>query len=220
MKRLSPVALKMVLVGCLIAMFTACTTTYVAAMKQFGYETRDLLVDQVKDTRVQQEETKEEFTSALEQFKATFNYDGGDLQDAYEKLQDEYDGCAAEADDLKGEIAAVKRLGKAMFAEWEDEIDQQTIEEYKSGMVKQRKDTMKSYDQMVAKMDQAAGKMQPVLEAFKGRVLFLKSSLNAQAIASLQTNADELVGGIETLIAEMNKSIAEADEFIAAMSNG
>lgn len=69
-------------------------------------------------------------------------------------------------------------------------------------------------------MDESADKMDPVLEAFQNRVILLKSSLNAQALASLQTNADELVNGIEALIEEMNASIAEADEFIAAMSTG
>ena len=37
---------------------------------------------------------------------------------------------------------------------------------------------------------------------------------------SLIFNADELIDGIEVLIAEMNQSIAEADEFIAAMGAG
>ena len=59
--------------------------------------------------------------------------------------------------------------------------------------------------------------MDPVLQAFKERVLFLKSSMNAQALASLQENSGELVGDIESLINEMNKSIAEADAFIIEM---
>lgn len=213
-------ALLNLLLAAVLLPSTGCTSTYVSAMKKFGYETRDLLVDQVGDTRSRQEATKEQFASALEQFKATFNYDGGDLEAAYNKLQKDYDRCVAQADDLQDEIAGMKRLGTAMFNEWEDDIELQTVPEYKKAMIKQRKDTLKAYDEMVAKMDDAAAKMDPVLEGFEGRVLFLKSSLNAQAIASLQTNADELIDGIEVLIAEMNKSIAEADEFIAAMSTG
>ena len=210
----------LIFVLALLLTSTGCTRTYVAAWNKLGWETRELLVDQVGDTRARQEAAKEQFTSALEQFKATFNYDGGQLEDAYNKLQKDYDRCAAQADDLQNEIAGMKRLGKAMFDEWEDDIEAQTVPEYKTAMTQQRKDTLKAYEDMVAKMDEAAAKMGPVLEAFEGRVLFLKSSLNAQAIASLQTNADELIDGIEVLIAEMNQSIAEADEFIAAMGAG
>ena len=57
-----------------------------------------------------------------------------------------------------------------------------------------------------------------MLNAFQERTLLLKSSLNAKAIASLETTSQELIGDIESLIREMNESIAEADEFIAAMS--
>lgn len=209
------------LIVCAVLLPTAgCTSTYVAAMKKFGYEARDLLVDQVQDTRSRQTAAKEEFVSALDQFKATFDYDGGDLEKAYNKLQKSYDRCYAQADDLRDEIAGTKRLGKAMFNEWQGEIELQTVPEYKKAMTKQYDTTEEAYNQMIGKMDEAADKMDPVLEAFQGRVLFLKSSLNAQAIASLQTNADELVDGIESLIAEMNQSIAEADEFIAAMGEG
>lgn len=198
---------------------TGCNTVYYATWEKFGYEKRDLLVSQVQDTRAQQEDTKEQFASALDQFKATFDYDGGKLEKAYNKLKKDYDRCAADADGLRAEIADVKTIAGDLFDEWEQEIETQTNAEYKKAMVKQREDTIAAYDQMVGKMDEAADKMDPVLEAFNSRVIFLKSSLNAQAIASLQTNADELVDGIEDLIAEMNESIAEADEFIAAMGS-
>lgn len=200
------------------ALATGCKSLYYSTWETLGYEKRDLLVDQVEDTRGQQEDTKEEFASALEQFKATFGFEGGELEKAYNSLKKSYDRCSGEADDLRGEIADVKDIAGDLFAEWAEEIEQQTNAEYKKAMGEQREATMASYDEMVAKMDAAAAKMDPVLQAFNERVLFLKSSLNAQAIASLQANADELVDGIEDLIEDMNASIAEADEFIAAMS--
>lgn len=64
-------------------------------------------------------------------------------------------------------------------------------------------------------MDAAAAKMPPVLAKFKDRVLFVKHNLNAQAIASLKGTELELGGDVDSLIKEMNASIAEADRFIA-----
>jgi hypothetical protein len=66
-------------------------------------------------------------------------------------------------------------------------------------------------------MDSAAGTMDPVLQKFKNRVLFLKANLNAQAIASLKGTEVELGGDIDNLIKEMEASIAEADQFIAGL---
>lgn len=118
MNRLNHTVLKLGCVVGLCALLVGCTSTYVAAWKQLGWESRDLLVDQVEDTRSRQESAKEQFTSALDQFKATYNFDGGDLEKAYNKLQKDYDRCVAQADDFRDEIGGVKRLGKAFFNEW------------------------------------------------------------------------------------------------------
>ncbi|MEE9403535.1 MAG: DUF2959 family protein [Algisphaera sp.] len=190
---------------------------YYSLWEKFGYEKRDLLVSQVTDAREQQEETREQFSSALEEFRATFNSKEGKLSKAYDALKSNYDDCQAEADALKEEITKVKDISTDLFTEWDSEIETQTNASYKKSMATQKTATVKSYNAMVSKMDEAAATMEPVLQAFNERVLLLKSSMNAQALASLQENADELVGDIEGLISEMNKSIKEADAFIAEM---
>jgi len=199
---------------------TGCGVTdkaYYSLWEKFGYEKRDLLVSQVADAREQQEDTREQFSSALEEFRATFNTEENKLSKAYDSLVSNYDDCQTEAERLKTEIAKVKELSGDLFTEWDGEIEEQTNASYKSSMAKQKTATVTSYNAMVAKMDEAAATMDPVLQAFNERVLLLKSSMNAQALASMQENADELVGDIEGLISEMNKSIAEADAFIAEM---
>ncbi|MEM8738899.1 MAG: DUF2959 family protein [Planctomycetota bacterium] len=211
------------LLACLTLILTSgsgCKSIYYGTWERLGYEKRDLLVDQVKDTRAQQEETKQQFASALEQFQATFDFDGGELEKAYEKLKDDYDRSVSQADDLRGEIKSVKSIGKDLFKEWGQEIELQANPEFKDLMVQQRDTTRASYDQMVEKMDTAAARMDPVLQAFNDRILVMKSSLNAAAIASLETTSAQLAGDVEALIAEMNQSIAEADEFISALSAG
>ena len=199
---------------------TGCGVTdkaYYSMWEKFGYEKRDLLVSQVQDAREQQEETKEQFSSALEEFRATFGTEENQLSKAYDALNDNYDDSEAEAERLREEIAKVKDVGADLFSEWDEEIEEQTNASFKASMAKQKSATVASYNAMVAKMDEAAASMDPVLQAFKERVLFLKSSMNAQALASLQENSAELVGDIESLISEMNKSIAEADAFIIEM---
>jgi hypothetical protein len=62
--------------------------------------------------------------------------------------------------------------------------------------------------------------MDPVLEAFKDHVLFLKHNLNAQAIASLGDTSFEIEQDVSDLIARMQTSIDEADAFVAAMGSG
>lgn len=198
-----------------------CATTrrvYYNAWESMGYAKRERLVDNVKAAREEQVEAKEQFASALEQFKSVVNFQGGDLEAMYNKLNDAYERSADQADDVRGRIDAVKNVAQALFSEWKGEIGE--IEDDPSLQRQSQKlydDTRDSYEELIKRMDAAAASMDPVLRKFRNRVLFIKHNLNAQAIASLKGTEVDLGNDIERLIKEMEASIREADEFIAAM---
>ena len=73
------------------------------------------------------------------------------------------------------------------------------------------------YRDMLETMREAEASMQPVLTAFQDQVLYLKHNLNAQAISGLQASSVELQEQTRQLIADMQRSIDEADAFIEAM---
>jgi hypothetical protein len=56
-----------------------------------------------------------------------------------------------------------------------------------------------------------------VLRAFNDQVLYLKHNLNAAAIASLQDTAVQIDKDVSALVADMEKSINEANAFVANM---
>src|SRR3954471_24383700 len=97
---------------------------YYNATEKMGYAKRERLVDNVKAARDEQNAAKQQFTSALEQFKSVVNYDGGNLEAMYNKLNSQYAKCESEAGDVKSKIKAVKNVGVALFDEWKGEIAQ------------------------------------------------------------------------------------------------
>ncbi len=183
-----------------------------------GYAKRERLVDDVKDARNAQEKAKEQFVSALEQFKEVANFDGGNLERVYNKLNKELERSEGRAETVHEQIQQVKNVSKALFEEWKGEIellkDDPSIQQQSQKLYDQ---TLASYNELVGKMDAAADKMGPVLTKFRSRVLFLKHNLNAQAIASLKGTEVELSEEIDALITDMEASIAEADAFISEM---
>ncbi len=195
-----------------------CQSAYYGAMEKLGYEKRDLLVDNVQDTRKSQEAAKKQFESALDQFIAVTNYEGGDLEKQYRKLKGEYEDCDARAKDVHGRIADVEQVAGDLFKEWEKELGQYKSTELRRTSQRQLKDTRSRYQKLITSLKRAEKKLDPVLAAFNDRVLFLKHNLNARAIASLRTNRAAIEADIGALVADMNKSIAEADQFIKAMS--
>jgi hypothetical protein len=198
-----------------------CSTArkgYYNAWEKFGYAKRERLVDNVKEARQEQVEAKQQFSSALEEFKSVVNFSGGDLEKTYNKLDKEYKRSEAQAQTVRDKITGVKRVGTALFTEWKGEIAQ--IKDDPALQAQSQKlfdQTKTNYDELVTRMDAAAGTMDPVLQKFKNRVLFLKANLNAQAIASLKGTEIDLGSDIDNLIKQMEASIAEADQFIAAL---
>ena len=196
---------------------SATRNAYYNVWEKMGYAKRERLVDNVKSARDEQQQAKQQFASALEQFRAVVNVQGADdLNAMYNKLNKQYSECDSRASAVKDKIKSVRNVGTALFDEWRGEIGQMKEDPSLQGKNQQLYDrTHQNYDQMLAKMDAAAGSMDPVLTRFHNRVLFIKGNLNAQAIASLQGTDVELGGEIDKLVKEMEASIAEADRFIS-----
>jgi len=202
----------------MLVVLTGCQSMYYGAMEKVGYEKRDILVDRVDNAREAQQEAKEQFESALEQFVVMTNYKGGELEKQYKNLKSEYEDSKARAEDVRERIELVEHVSGALFDEWKMEIAQYSNRDLKRASEKQMRDTKSSYSKLISTMKKAEKKIEPVLKAFNDRVLFLKHNLNANAISSLRSQKKAVESDIKSLIADMNKSIDEADKFIKAMS--
>jgi SMC interacting uncharacterized protein involved in chromosome segregation len=201
-----------------IVLFVAgCQSLYYGTMEKFGKYKRDILVDRVKDARDAQQQTKEQFASALDKFRSVVNVEGGKLQEKYDQLKSELDKSESKASAVKKRINDVEDVAQALFDEWTKELDQYKNPELKAASRRKLEQTRQRYAQLIGSMKQAESKIEPVLSAFRDQVLFLKHNLNAQAIASLQSELGTMESDIGRLIMEMEKSIAEADSFIKTM---
>jgi ElaB/YqjD/DUF883 family membrane-anchored ribosome-binding protein len=188
-------------------------------MESIGIEKRDILVDRVEEARDAQDSASEQFASALEQFRATVNFDGGDLEEIYDRLNSEYEDSTAEADDVSERIDAVESVAEDLFKEWELELEQYSRADMRKNSAALLKDTRSRYTRLMASMRRAERSMEPVLEAFQDQVLFLKHNLNARAIGSLRNELDSIERDTAKLIAQMQKAIAEANAFIDSMES-
>jgi len=197
-----------------------CGSVYYGAMEKLGYEKRDILVDRVDEAREAQRDARSQFESALEQFIATTGFEGGDLEARYRSLKAEYDASVAEAERVRARIDAVERVAGDLFAEWERELDLYTDAALRRASAARLRETRERYTALLGAMHRAESRMEPVLNAFRDRVLFLKHNLNARAIASLRADRQRIETDIAALVREMTRSIEAADRFIAAMGGG
>jgi len=203
----------------IILLAPACSSAYYGAMEKFGVHKRDIMVDRVEDARDEQQEAKETFASALEQFTAVVGYKGGDLQDQYGKLKKELERSEDRAKDVSDKIDSVEDVADALFDEWASELDEYSDPGLKRSSEEQLRETERNYKKMLAAMRSAESKMEPVLRVFRDQVLFMKHNLNARALASLKGVAAELDTDVAALIRDMQASIDEANAFISRMES-
>lgn len=217
MKRILRSSCLLVLLGCVVASFTGCKSTYYATYEKLGVYKRDLLKKQVVAARDGQQKASEQFKDALTKLKEVYAFDGGNLEKAYRSLDSEYKQSAERAATVHKRIADVETVGADLFREWELEIKQITTASLADGSRKQLRETRAKFDLMVEALKKAERSMDPVLTKLRDQVLYLKHNLNAAAIASLRGESTSIQSEISNLIADMNASIAKADEFIKAM---
>lgn len=199
--------------------FTACSSMYYSGLEKIGIPKREVMVYRVEKARDTQEETKEQFKSALEQFTAVTNFKGGDLEATYNKLNGEYEASVNKAEEVRKRISDIEDVSEALFSEWEDEITQYSSASLKRSSQQKLVATRQHYQQLISAMKSAEAKIEPVLVVFKDQVMFLKHNLNAQAIASLKGELVSIQADVSSLISAMEKSINEANAFIKTMDN-
>lgn len=209
----SLILLALALAGC------GTTNLYYRTAEKLGYHKRDILVSRVEDAREAQTEAKEEFQDALAQFLALTQVDPGELKDTYDRLKSELEDCEDQAAEVRKRIASVKKVGDALFREWENEAASISDRDDRRESERLLKETRERAAALVRAMDTAAGRMDPVLRKFRDKVLVLKANLNAQAVAGLSGTARGLEADVRRLVADMEKSIREAESFLGTMKD-
>ena len=203
--------------SCLVLTLAGCSSAYYGAMEKIGIPKREILVDRVGDAREAQQEAKEQFASALDQFIAVTKVPPTELQATYDRMNAEFKRSEAQAREVRERIEAIDHVAKALFEEWNVELSQYANASMRAQSERQLAATRQRFQALMRVMNQAADRMNPVLDAFRDQTLFLKHNLNAQAIAALDDTSRDLQRDISRLIADMEKSIKEADAFIASM---
>jgi hypothetical protein len=201
------------LATCTIAQ-SGCTSAYYGAMEQLGQHKRDILRSRIEAGREDQEEAQEQIKTTYERFKEAAGYDGGDFEAVYEDLNDEYERSRDRAEAVSDRIESIEAVAEDLFEEWESELELIGKASLRNESRRSLEQTRARYARLIGAMKRAESKMPPVLDAFRDQVLFMKHSLNARAIASLEGSVGEIEQDVETLIRDIDASILEAERFL------
>jgi len=208
--------LKGLIIACIL--LSGCESTYYNAWEKVGVHKRDILVDRIEDTQQSQEDTQEQFKDALEQYRAVVNFDGGDLEKLYYKLNDEFEASETTAAEIKNNIDSVENVAEDLFDEWAEELNQIKNSRLRRDSENKLRATRNEYTKLIRAMQRSEKAVYPVLDTLRDQVLYLKHNLNANAISSLKGELATVDQDVSRLIGAMQNSINEANKFISKMA--
>ncbi len=194
-----------------------CASAKYSALEKVGIHKRDILVDHVEDARDSQSETREHLVSAYEELSALIGHEGGELEKQYKRLDKEVRRASDATEELDDRLASIDRVSEDLFEEWESELELYSSQALRNDQAKKLAESRKQFKHMRDRMQVARKRVDPVMAVLNDNVLYLKHSLNAQAVAALRGEAASLEGDVEALIRDMQVAIDEADAFISRM---
>jgi hypothetical protein len=201
-----------------ILVLPGCNSVYYKAMQKLGKEKRDILVARVKDSKKDQEQTKQQLQTTMEAFQQLTGFQGGDLEKSYKKLNSEYERAQDQANKLHDRIQSIDQVSNDLFSEWQKEIDEMSNAQFKSRSRSMLTDAKQRQAVYMKAMRNTEDQMKPVLGAFHDQVLFLKHNLNARAIGSLKGTAKTINTNVTALMKSIDASMQEADKLISSLS--
>ena len=196
---------------------SGCTSVYYGTMEKLGVHKREIMMDRVKAARDTQTEAKQQFLTAMEQFRSVVNFKGGDLEKEYNKLNATLKKSEAEAEAVRDRINAVDDVSEALFKEWRQELKQYSSDTLRQASQRKLDITKAKYQELITSMKRAEAKLEPVLMPLRDQVLFMKHNLNAKAIAGLSNELTSVQTNVDKLVHDMDAAIAQADLFIATL---
>lgn len=218
MKKMGMARLPRIALCCAFALtVSGCASVQYSALEKVGIHKRDILVDRVEDARDSQLETREHLVSAYEELSTLIGHDGGKLEAQYKRLDKEVERSRDSIEELDDRLSSIDRVSSDLFKEWEAELDLYNSKTLRAEQEKKLADSRRQFRVMRDRMQVARNRVDPVMAVLNDNVLYLKHSLNAQALAALRGQATLLEGEVEALIRDMQIAIDEADAFIANM---
>jgi len=147
------------------------------------------------------------------------NIEDQGLEKRYRRMASAVDKSEEKAQELDDRIERVDDVAKALFNEWEQELSQYQNVRLRTISENNLQSTRDRYAAIYKKMLASQKRIDPVLKILQDNTLYLKHNLNARAIVGISSEILTIEQDVTALIAQMEASINESQEFIESMRN-
>ena len=127
---------------------------YYCTRESIGEHKREIVVYQVEQTCNKLQETKEEFEETLVRFKSLIHTNETSLDHRYNLLNRQYQFCRSKSDAVSNKIRAIQEVSEALFAEWENELNEYSNRTLRASSKQQLKAARQNYSRLITKVSE------------------------------------------------------------------
>ena len=207
-KKVQPVIVTLIFVG--LIFITGCGGAYKAS----GQYKRDLLLHRIEKARQSHVKASNQFEVVLANYSSIVDANSGDIRTKYNKLNRECKRARSITKDISRKVKDVEKVGKPLFREWEDDLDEYENEDMRRSSEEQLDLTRRNYLKCVHSIKSCQGKVEGVLVSLNDQMLFLSHNLNSKALSAFKKNTASLKSEVGALVKQMQAGIKEAETFI------
>ncbi|UFH50249.1 DUF2959 family protein [Pseudomonas sp. KNUC1026] len=161
-------------------LLTGCQSPYLSMIEKAGIPKREILAHRVEDARDAQIKARYQFNRTLEHYRQALNASPADQASQLAELQRDYAASQRAADAVKPRVDQVEAVAKAVFDDWEHELDQYQSAPLREASAQELQQAREQYSLLIGKMRSAQSKVLPALGALNDQLLYLRHQQNAQ----------------------------------------
>lgn len=209
-KKIQGVIAVLVFMG--IVFLTGCSG---GAYKSSGQYKRDILLERVGKTSKCHEEAKKQFEGVLANYSKLVDASDTDqdLRVEYNNLAKSIKKASSVVKDLARKIKNIEKIGKPMFRDWEDELDEYGNETIRRSSEVNLDATRSEYLKVVHTIKDTKVKVEKVLKALNDQMLFLNQNLSLRTLESFKKEVTSLKEEVGELITQLDLAIDETQKF-------
>ena len=184
------------------------------AYKASGQYKRDLLLNRIEKARKCHEQAKKQFEVVLTDYSNIIDANSGQISSEYNKLNKECKKAQKLAKEISRRIRQVEEIGKPLFRDWEDELEEYKDEAIRRTSEEQLDAARRRYLKLIHTIKSTETKVESVLASLNDQVLFLSHNLNKKALSKFKNEVSALKLEVNGLVKHMQNAISEADIFM------
>ena len=198
-----------------LALAGGCGSVYYGAMEKVGVDKRDTLVERVKAARDAARVAEQQCTNAVEQFRGVTQVPSTNLQTTCDRLSDALRTAEDRTATLHSRIRGVADVSEAVLSDKRNALKEYHSAALRESMEQKLAETSRRHADLIAALQKAAGRLEPVTGPLGERLLLLKQGLSAKSAVTLPAWPAVVNRNVNLLIHDTGTAIAEADRFLA-----